>query len=276
MSLFVRDVMTTNPIVLSETSTVVEAALVMREADVGAVLVMRRDAIRGILTDRDVVVRFVADGHDAALMFIGEICSADVTEVSPDDRVERAVELMRDHVIRRLPVVDNGRLVGVVSLGDLACSRDPASALAEISSARCQHLTRVARATDRRRSRRRAAGGEPGLDSADGSPDGIDGRRTDGRGVCRVLELGLGEAGERGHHDDAHERSGEARDVRGRLDRDDVRRHAPLDRRERQRAGPAEPHAADHDLLSGPGRSGSRGRGRGRRPRRPRWTGRIP
>jgi CBS domain-containing protein len=127
--------MTRNPIVLMETSTIEEAALAMREADVGDVLVMRRDEICGILTDRDIVVRFVADGHDPRATFIGEICSTDLSEVRPDDPIEHAIELMRFKAIRRLPVVENGLLVGIVSLGDLACRRDPASALADISSA---------------------------------------------------------------------------------------------------------------------------------------------
>ena len=132
---FVRDVMTCNPIALLETSTIEEAALAMREADVGDVLVMRGSEIRGILTDRDIVVRFVADGLDPRASFIGEICSNELTEVRADDRVEHAIELMRFKAIRRLPVVDDGQVVGIVSLGDLACRRDPESALAEISAA---------------------------------------------------------------------------------------------------------------------------------------------
>jgi len=135
VSQLVHDVMTPNPIALMETSTVEEAALVMREADVGDVLVMHHNEVCGILTDRDIVVRFVADGHDPRATFIGEICSTDLTEVRPDDPIEHAIELMRFRAIRRLPVVDGGRVVGIVSLGDLACRRDPASALADISSA---------------------------------------------------------------------------------------------------------------------------------------------
>ena len=133
----VREVMTCDPIALAETATIEEAALAMREADVGAVLVMRRDALRGILTDRDVVVRFVADGHDPGGAFVGEICSSDLVEVGPDDSVDHAIALMREHALRRLPVVDDaGRPVGIVSLGDLACIRDPASLLGGISAAR--------------------------------------------------------------------------------------------------------------------------------------------
>src|SRR5437667_9384693 len=91
----VQDVMTRNPIALSDTATVQEAALAMREADVGDVLVVRRDAVCGIVTDRDIVVRFVAEGRDPSTTSIGEIGSTDLAEVRPDDRLDDAIELMR-------------------------------------------------------------------------------------------------------------------------------------------------------------------------------------
>jgi len=131
----VEDVMTRNPITLSESATVQEAALAMREADVGDVLVMRRGAVCGILTDRDIVVRFVADGGDPASTPLAEICSADLTEVRPNDPLDYAIELMRYRAIRRLPVVRDDKPVGILSLGDLAFARSPNSALADISAA---------------------------------------------------------------------------------------------------------------------------------------------
>jgi CBS domain-containing protein len=137
VSQLVEDVMTRSPIALFESATVQEAALAMREADVGDVLVVRDDdgVVCGILTDRDIVVRLVADGCDPAMTCVGEICSAHVAKIRPDEPIEQAVELMRDKAVRRLPVVASGRAVGVLSLGDLACCRDPRSALAEISMA---------------------------------------------------------------------------------------------------------------------------------------------
>jgi CBS domain-containing protein len=92
--------------------------------------------VRGIVTDRDIVVRAVADGRDPASTTLGEVGSTDVVALSPDDTVERAVEIMRQKAIRRVPVVEGGRAVGIVSIGDLAAERDPDSALADISSAR--------------------------------------------------------------------------------------------------------------------------------------------
>lgn len=132
----IRDVMTTNPETLPESTTVREAAEAMRANDIGDVVVVDDNGqLSGILTDRDIVVRVVAEGRDPRATRIGDIASRDLTAVSPDDPVDRAVQLMRDKAIRRLPAVDKGKPVGIVSIGDLALDRDPGSALAEISAA---------------------------------------------------------------------------------------------------------------------------------------------
>jgi CBS domain-containing protein len=128
-------VMTKQPMVLESDSPVMDAARVMRDSDVGDVIVIEGGSVCGIVTDRDIVVRGIASGKDPATTRLGEICSKDVTTVSSDTPVEEAVRLMRDRAIRRLPVVDGDRPVGVVSLGDLAVERDPSSALADISEA---------------------------------------------------------------------------------------------------------------------------------------------
>jgi CBS domain-containing protein len=136
MSSTVADVMTPEPITFSESATLTSAAQAMREADIGAVLVMRDNELGGILTDRDIVVRADADGKDPNKTTVGEIYSAHVTTVRPEDPIDRAVEFMRENALRRLPVVDgNGRPVGIVSIGDLAIDRDRKSALADISAA---------------------------------------------------------------------------------------------------------------------------------------------
>ena len=136
----IRDVMTPNPITLPATASALEAAKAMREGDVGDVIVLDGDhldgdRIVGILTDRDIVVRGVAFGLNPAETSIGEICSRVLTTVSPTDEVADAIVLMRDKAIRRLPVVDRNRPVGIVSLGDLAVERDRRSVLGEISAA---------------------------------------------------------------------------------------------------------------------------------------------
>lgn len=131
----VEELMVRQPATVSPDDTLVDAATVMSEADVGDVLVADAGELRGILTDRDIVVRAVAQGSVPAETTVGEVYSADLTTVAPDDDVSRAVGVMRSRALRRVPVVDGGTLVGVVSLGDLAVERDEDSALADISAA---------------------------------------------------------------------------------------------------------------------------------------------
>jgi CBS domain-containing protein len=132
----IQDVMTPSPQTLPESTVVREAAEAMRANDIGDVIVVNDGGeLTGILTDRDIVVRVVAEGRDPRATRIGDIASRDLTAVGPDDPVERAVALMREKAIRRLPAVDRGKVVGIVSIGDLALQRDPGSALADISAA---------------------------------------------------------------------------------------------------------------------------------------------
>jgi predicted transcriptional regulator len=129
MNQTIREVMTPHPISMPGTTSTLEAARAMRDSDIGDVIVMENNRVCGI------VVRAVAEECDVATTTLSEICSHELITVSPTDSVEHAVQLMRDKAVRRLPVVDGGRAVGVVSLGDLAVERDPASALGEISAA---------------------------------------------------------------------------------------------------------------------------------------------
>jgi CBS domain-containing protein len=132
----IRDVMTPDPTALPITTTIGDAARAMREKDIGVVIVLDdHNSMCGIVTDRDIVVRAVADDRQPSEVRLGDICSRDLTALGPDDAVEDAVRTMRENALRRLPVVDNGRPVGIVTLGDLAMARDPESALAGISAA---------------------------------------------------------------------------------------------------------------------------------------------
>jgi CBS domain-containing protein len=131
----IRELMTQNPVSLPGTASVREAARAMRDADIGDVIVIENNQVCAIVTDRDIVVRLVAEARDPATTTLADICSHSLLTVSPTDSVEEAVRLMRTHAIRRLPVVEGGQPVGIVSLGDLAVERDPGSALGEISSA---------------------------------------------------------------------------------------------------------------------------------------------
>jgi CBS domain-containing protein len=107
----------------------------MKAQDVGGVVVTdAAGQVRGIVSDRDVAIRGVADGKGPEAR-IEEVLSEEIVTVAPDNTVADAVRLMRKHAVRRLPVVVDGKPVGIVSLGDLAVERDPDSALADISMA---------------------------------------------------------------------------------------------------------------------------------------------
>lgn len=137
MTRYVRDIMTDHPVTVEPLTSVTAVARVMRDRDLGAVLVTDGDELRGLVTDRDLVIRAVAEGGDPERTTVAGVCSdEELVTVRPDDELERAVELMREHAVRRVPAVDDGRPVGIVSLGDLALERDPESALGDISVAR--------------------------------------------------------------------------------------------------------------------------------------------
>lgn len=132
----IADVMTENPRILSTEDSLLDAARVMRDDDIGDVIVVRDGGVAGIVTDRDIVVRAIAEGRTPEATKIVDVASAEIVTISPEEPVDRAVALMRDKAIRRLPVCDEeGKPVGVVSLGDLAVERDPKSVLGEVSSA---------------------------------------------------------------------------------------------------------------------------------------------
>ena len=131
----IRELMTPNPVALLGTVSVHEAATAMRDAQIGDVIVIENNQVCGIVTDRDIVVRILAETRDPATTTLADICSHSIVTVTPTESVEEAVRLMRTHAIRRLPVVDGGQAVGIVSLGDLAVERDPGSALGKISGA---------------------------------------------------------------------------------------------------------------------------------------------
>ncbi|HSH61567.1 MAG TPA: CBS domain-containing protein [Acidimicrobiales bacterium] len=108
----------------------------MRDADVGPLIVIDdKGEVCGMVTDRDIVVRAMAEGPDPATTRVGEICSQDLTMVSPRASVDEALHVMRERATRRLPVLEGEQAVGIVSLGDLALEREPTTALSDISAA---------------------------------------------------------------------------------------------------------------------------------------------
>jgi CBS domain-containing protein len=131
----IKDVMTSDPRTVDAGDSVADAARIMAEADVGAVIVVEDGQVSGIVTDRDIAVRAVAEGRDPSSAKASEIATGSPTTLSPDDSVDDAVKAMEEQNVRRLPVVEDGRPAGIVSLGDVAEERDAGGALADISSA---------------------------------------------------------------------------------------------------------------------------------------------
>jgi CBS domain-containing protein len=130
----VRDIMARNPVILPGDTSIQQTAQRMRDEDIGNVIVGDDNNLQGIVTDRDIVVRALADGRPDAR--IREIATGNVTTIEADRPVDEAAQIMRDQNVRRIPVVENGQPVGIVSIGDLAIQLDDDSALADISAAR--------------------------------------------------------------------------------------------------------------------------------------------
>jgi CBS domain-containing protein len=133
----VRDVMTPDPVGVYYDQTITETARIMRDSGVGAVLVVNGESLSGVVSDRDLVVRGLAEGAGPDSP-VGPLCSAKLVGVEAGAEVIEAERLMGEHAVRRLPVIDAGQIVGIVSIGDLATSGSAeggASSLAAVSRA---------------------------------------------------------------------------------------------------------------------------------------------
>ena len=131
-----QDIMNGNVVCVQKTDTLVDAARKMDEHDIGDVLVVDASGnLEGIVTDRDIVVRAIARGKTAAQCKVGDVCTGSVATLSPDDGVDEARKLMETKAVRRIPIVRDGKPVGIVSIGDLAVKGDGERALEQISAA---------------------------------------------------------------------------------------------------------------------------------------------
>lgn len=120
MAKSVKDAMTSDVRTAEPSQSLSDVALVMKQEDVGSVPVVDSGRLIGMLTDRDIVIRGIADGSDPHAIQAGDIASRDLVTVRPDDDLDDALRLMAQHQVRRLPVVEDGRLVGVVAQADVA------------------------------------------------------------------------------------------------------------------------------------------------------------
>jgi CBS domain-containing protein len=135
MAQTIREVMTEGLLTCPPSASVTDVAKQMKEGNTGGIVVVEGGELHGLVTDRDIVVRTVAAGEDPGATQAGDICTSELHTLSPDDSAEDAVDLLREHDVRRIPVVDGDRPVGIVTIGDLAIARDEKSALADISAA---------------------------------------------------------------------------------------------------------------------------------------------
>jgi CBS domain-containing protein len=117
-----RDVMTGGAECIGERETVAEAARKLAELDIGAMPICGEDdRLKGMLTDRDIVVKVIAAGKDPADTTAGDLADqSEIVTIGADDSVDEALQTMAEHRVRRLPVIDGHRLIGVVSQADLA------------------------------------------------------------------------------------------------------------------------------------------------------------
>ena len=118
----VRDAMTADPRSIGKSVSVVEAARLMREQDIGSLPITDDERLVGMITDRDITMRVVAEAADPNATSVEDVYSRDLISVEPDNDLEEALGLMARHQVRRLPVVEDGRLVGIVAQADIALS----------------------------------------------------------------------------------------------------------------------------------------------------------
>lgn len=116
----VKDIMTREPVTISSTKSISSAARLMRDMRIGCLPSMMDDKLIGLLTDRDIVTRVVAENFDPNEHFVSDHMTKDLVVISPETMVEDASRLMAEKRIRRLPVMKEGQLVGMVSIGDIA------------------------------------------------------------------------------------------------------------------------------------------------------------
>lgn len=132
----IREIMSPAVKTVSKDDSVFRAASIMKDQNVGAIPVMCDGKVCGIVTDRDIVLRCVADNKDIDGCVVSDIMTNTATVANPDWTINEALEVMSRHQVRRLPVMDDGKLTGMLSIGDIARQRrspEVAKALCEIS-----------------------------------------------------------------------------------------------------------------------------------------------
>ena len=127
MAQSIREAMSSNPRSVQPTTTVAEAAKLLKSEDVGSLPIVEGERLVGMVTDRDIVIRAIAEGKDPQSTQVSEIASSDLVTIDPQQDLDEALRLMARHQVRRLPVVEeDGRLVGILAQADVAIEADAA------------------------------------------------------------------------------------------------------------------------------------------------------
>lgn len=119
----VRNIMSQDISRVDLNAKIVDVAKIMKDKDVGAVPVVQNDSVKGIITDRDIILRVIAQGQDLNQVKAEQIMTADPVVIEESESVDTAADLMFEYQVKRLPVVKNDKIIGMVSLGDLAIER---------------------------------------------------------------------------------------------------------------------------------------------------------
>lgn len=139
----VREVMTSSVDWVKPDTSVVEVAKLMKKDDVGSIPICKGNQLIGIVTDRDIVLKVVASGGDTNNTSVQDIMSTDIISVTSNQDVHEAADLMSKYQIRRLPVVEQGKLLGILAIGDLAIEKihinEAGDALSGISQGPAHH-----------------------------------------------------------------------------------------------------------------------------------------
>ena len=120
MAKVARDIMTSDPTWIDANETVDKAARQLAQEDIGALPICENGKLTGVITDRDIVVKVIAEGQDPATIRVGDLAQGEAVTIGADDSIDELVRTMREHDVRRLPVIDGTDLVGVVAQADVA------------------------------------------------------------------------------------------------------------------------------------------------------------
>jgi len=121
--MLVKDIMTKDPIKIDFQKTVLDACRIYKKQKVGCLIITKDDECIGIVTERDIIERTICDNKNPNTIQISEIMSSDIKTVHPLDNLEKAIEIMKENNIRKLPVIKDKNLIGIITVTDISKAR---------------------------------------------------------------------------------------------------------------------------------------------------------